>query len=256
MDKSEKWDNAAENFQQLFAGGQNEYNRKLLSFLEEKNMLRAGEKVIDIGCGVGKYGQYFALRGCDVTLADISGKMLEFAEKNMSQYDTPWRTIKCDFAEITAEKLTDRGKYALAISTFCPAVCDTATVRKFSEITDGWCFISRFFEWEQPERDALFKEMGIAPKSLHFDGKEDCESLLRSVKEAGFKPQTEYVDYCWSDERTVDGMTAYICDRCYEPDEVSEELRAKIKSAAESLADKGIIKDSVNTKVMWLYWKA
>ncbi len=255
MDKSEKWDKAAAHFQQVFAGGQNDYNRKLLTFLEEKNMLRAGEKVIDIGCGVGKYGQYFALRGCDVTLTDISAEMLGFAVKNMSQFDTPWRTIRCDFAEIEPEKLTDCGKYSLAISTFCPAVCDAATVRKFSAITDGWCFVTQFCEWEQPERDALFAKMGIAPKSLHSGIREDCEKLVRCVYEAGFEPQLEYADYCWCDERTVDEMTAYICDRYYETGEVSDELKEKIKAAAEYLADEGIIKDSVNTRVMWLYWK-
>ena len=255
VDKSEKWDNAAVYFQQVFAGGQNEYNKKLLMFLEEKNMLHPGDKVIDVGCGVGKYGQYFALRGCDVTLTDISAKMLGFAEKNMARFDTPWRTIQCDFAEIDAEKLADRGKYALAISTFCPAVCDTATVRKFSEITDGFCFVSRFCEWEQPERDALFNAMGITPKSPHSDGNEDCENIIRCVSEAGYAPQLEYVDYCWSDERTVDGMTAYICDRYYEPGELSEEFRLRLKAATEKLADNGIFKDSVNTKVMWLYWK-
>ena len=255
MNKSEKWDNAAAHFQNVYAEGQNEYNKMLLAFLEETEMLRPSDRVIDIGCGVGKYGRSFAMRGCDVTLSDISEKMLEFAAQNMAEFDTPWRTIRCDFAEVDPRELTEGGKYTLAISTFCPAICDVNTVKKLSEITDGWCFLARFSQWEQPERDELFNAMGLSPKSPHGEGKDDCANVIQSISRAGYVPQVKYVDYCWSDDRTVDEMVSYITDRYYEPGEVTEEFRRRLSIAVAALSKDGIFTDSVNTKVAWIYWK-
>ena len=56
----EQWDNVAEDYQRVFTLGQNDYNRSLLQFLEKECGLRPGIRVIDVGCGVGKYGVYFA----------------------------------------------------------------------------------------------------------------------------------------------------------------------------------------------------
>ena len=89
MEKTEKWDSVAANYQKVFALGDNDYNAKLIAFLLDNDMLHPGDRVMDMGCGVGKYGKVFASLGCDVTLADISAKMLGFAAQNMAEYKTP-----------------------------------------------------------------------------------------------------------------------------------------------------------------------
>ena len=58
--EKQKWDDAALNYQDVFKLGINEYNARLLRFWQEKGMLFPGCRVIDIGCGVGKYGTYLA----------------------------------------------------------------------------------------------------------------------------------------------------------------------------------------------------
>ena len=86
----EKWDQAAVDYQRVFTLGLNEYNASLMRFWQEEGMLFPGCRVIDIGCGVGKYGTYFAELGYDITLTDISGKMLQHARENMAKFTTPW----------------------------------------------------------------------------------------------------------------------------------------------------------------------
>ena len=82
----ETWDRAAGDYQDVFRLGLNDYNASLLHFWQEEGMLFPGARVIDIGCGVGKYGTYLAELGCDVTLTDISGEMLRHAKGNMAKY--------------------------------------------------------------------------------------------------------------------------------------------------------------------------
>ena len=90
----ENWDRMAGDYQAVFRLGLNGYNEGLLRFWHEQGMLRPGFRVLDIGCGVGKYGTYLAELGYDVTLTDISGEMLRHAGENMAKYGVPL-TLKC-----------------------------------------------------------------------------------------------------------------------------------------------------------------
>ena len=154
-DERAKWDEAASEYQSVFRLGLNDYNAALLRFWQENGMLTPCCRVIDIGCGVGKYGAYLAGLGCDVTLTDISENMIAHACENMAPYKTPWRAVCCDFNEISGREEAFAEGFDLAISTMSPAIHDAATVKKMSRMTRSWCFTANFYEWRQPLRDAL-----------------------------------------------------------------------------------------------------
>lgn len=254
MEKTEKWDSVAANYQEVYSLGGNDYNTKLIGFLLDEGLLRPKDRVIDMGCGVGKYGRVLAGMGCDVTLADISPKMLEFAAQNMAEFETPWRVMQCDFDEMSVEAVAEGGKYDLAISTMSPAIHDVETVRKFSLITKSWCFLAAFSQWSEPDRESVFKLMGTERQAFKSSVKTECAELIRSVSAAGFTPLVKYVDYCWSDERSVDEAVRYIQNRYFEPDELNDELCANLTEAVSRVAVNGVFTDRVNTKVAWIYW--
>ena len=103
MQDIKKWNEAAADYQKVFLNGISDYNRQLLGFLADEGMLRPGCRVIDVGCGIGKYGTYFAAMGCDVTLTDISPGMLKLAEKNIFA-----AMYKC--AQLTNDHLISLGR--------------------------------------------------------------------------------------------------------------------------------------------------
>ena len=252
----EAWDRMAENYQAIFRLGLNEYNEGLLRFWHEEGMLRPGFRFLDIGCGVGKYGTYLAELGYDVTLTDISGEMLRHAEENMAKYSTPWAVYRCDFNEITGREEVFAKGFDLAVSTFSPAVHDTETVRKMSDMTRSWCFLARFQSWEQPFRDALMLEMGIEPKQAFDDLKGDVASMIQAISAAGYTPLVRVVDYNWSDRRTPEQMAAYLRRSYFAEEAEVDRLCSEALSAAAKLSDEsGFVDDSVNTKVAWIYWK-
>lgn len=250
-----RWDQVAGHFQSIFRMGINEYNASLLRFWAEEGMLFPGARVIDIGCGVGKYGTWFAELGCDVTLTDISSEMLRYASENMAKYETPWTTYQCDFREITGDESVFLKKYDLAVSTMSPAVNDVETVRKMSVMTSGWCFLSRFFSWSQPFRDLLVTELGLKPRQMHRDLEEDCSQLISNVKDAGYRPNVRYVNYDWEDHRTSEQMADYLLANYF--DELEQDRYSKkLLRLAEKHADvNGLVTDAVNTQVAWISWK-
>ena len=254
---TESWDRAAPDYQRVYRLGLNEYNSELLRFWEESGMLFPGARVIDIGCGVGKYGTWLAELGYDVTLTDISGEMLRHAKENMSGYSTPWAVYQCDFNEVTGQEPVFAGGFDLAVSTMSPAIHNAETVKKMSAMTRGWCFLARFSQWEQPFRDQLMRRMGMEPRPLHTGLKEDGDAMIRAVREAGFTPQVRHVDYNWSDRRTPEQMADYLYRRYFSEDADAEEKGVAALSAARDLADAdGFVRDGVNAKAVWIWWNS
>ena len=220
-------------------------------------MLFPGARVLDIGCGVGKYGRVLAELDCDVTLTDISGEMLRLASENMVTVKTPWTVVLCDFNEVTGREPDFAAGFDFSICTMSPAVHDAETVRKMSVMTRGWCFLARFSDWEQPFRDLLMSRMGVTPRSPHTDLKEDCFAMLRVIREAGYAPQVKTVEYSWSDDRTPEQMADYLSRRYFSGEPEAESLRARALELSRAFAvPDGFVRDSVNTKVDWIWWKA
>ena len=56
--------------------------------------IKPNDKVLDLGGGPGKYSLYLAERGCDVTLADLSPKNVDFALKKAKELGLPLKGCK------------------------------------------------------------------------------------------------------------------------------------------------------------------
>lgn len=252
-----KWDSAAADYQNVFRLGINEYNAAQLSFWKERGMITPGCRVLDIGCGVGKYGVYLANIGCDVTLIDISAQMIERARRNMAAFKTPWQALCCDFDEVTGTEEVFAPGFDFAISTMSPAIHDVTTVRKMSRMTRSWCFITRFYEWQQPLRDKLLAAVGLVPRpAFERDLKADCLEITNAVKKAGYTPIVDYVDYCWSDTRTVEEMADYMRRNYFADRQDADALCAKMCAYLREICyNDGTVSDAVNTKVARIYWK-
>ena len=255
MNTAQKWNEHAADYQKVFQIGMNDYSKKLITFLLENDMLRPGCRVIDVGCGVGKYGTYFAALGCDVTLTDISPKMIDLAKENMSRFDTPCTTLVCDFHQVDPAHPAFEKGFDLSLCTMSPAIQDVDTVRKFSDMTHGWCFHTHFVAWEEPIRKAFYEKIGVAPEQDMNHFSQHIETVCAAVRELGYEPQICEVPYHWSDDRTPEDAVRYLFMRL-DNVEITEELRKKALEAARELCNEdGIFVDAVNTRVAWVWWK-
>jgi S-adenosylmethionine-dependent methyltransferase len=58
--------------------------------------IKPKDKVLDLGGGPGKYSLYLAERGCDVTLADLSQKNVDFALSKAKELGLPLKGLQAD----------------------------------------------------------------------------------------------------------------------------------------------------------------
>lgn len=254
MDTAVNWDREASKYQDVFERcGSNDYNKNLISFFINELGLEAGQRVIDIGCGVGKYGTMFAALGCNVSLTDISSEMLRHAKENMASYPVEKSFLCCDFNDVSLDEPFFKDGFDLAISTMSPAIHDENTLRKMSAISRGWCFTSNFCDWQQPARDRYYKLLGTAEehtRNVPLMNDRISESI-QIIKSLGYEPYTRVVDYNWTDLRTPEDAVKRLSGEDLPPAEFERNLNI-VKSLC---SEKGEFVDTVNTRVTWLYWK-
>ena len=256
MTTTEQWDRVSDSFQESFCRGLNEYDTKLIEFLKENEMIFPGSSVIDIGCGVGKYGNVLAKCGCEVTLTDISEEMTLRAQENLEASGSEcWSVYTRDFEEIPLDDPMFGLGFNLSMSTMSPAVYNFDTIKKMTDISNSWCFVSRFSRWNQEMRDRLFDKAGVVTASSMDKLSDDIANIIQCVSRAGYLPMVKYIPYVWEDVRTPDEEIRYLLNRYDFPDQDMAEVESKLRSAISELLDEdGMFHDIIHTQTAWIYW--
>lgn len=256
MNNTEHWNQAADSFQCSYRRGLNDYDRHLLEFLKDHGMVYPGAQIIDIGCGVGKYGAALAAEGCEVTLCDISEAMIDHAKANLQDLeDSCWVAQVRDFDEIPLDDPLFGLGFHLAMSTVSPAIHDYDTVKKMSDISNAWCFVSRFARFSASARDRLIEYAGVLHEPVMDKISEDVANIIQCVSRAGYLPMVKYVPYLWEDLRTPEDQVNYLLRRYRFPDQDPEDIREKLLRAISGFLDEdGYFHDAVQTQVAWIYW--
>lgn len=79
----------------------------LTTYMMDK-YIRPGDRVLDIGGGPGRYSVYYAQKGCEVTLVDLSEGNIEFAKKMAQEKQVPLRAVAKNCLELAQ---LDLGEY-------------------------------------------------------------------------------------------------------------------------------------------------
>ncbi len=64
--------------------------------------IKPNDKVLDLGGGPGRYAVYLAERGCDVTLADLSQKNVDFGLAKAAELGLPLKGLQVDSRDLSA----------------------------------------------------------------------------------------------------------------------------------------------------------
>ncbi len=62
--------------------------------------IKPGDKILDIGGGPGRYSIYYAIKGCDVTLVDLSPENVKFALKKSKEMNVNIKAVQGDARKI------------------------------------------------------------------------------------------------------------------------------------------------------------
>ena len=72
---------------------------RITTYMMDK-YIKPGDRILDIGGGPGRYSIYFAKKGCDVTLIDLSSENVKFALGKAEEMSTNIKAIHGDAREV------------------------------------------------------------------------------------------------------------------------------------------------------------
>lgn len=76
--------------------------------ISKKLDVRKGQRVLDIGCGVGRWGEYLLEKGCHYVGIDGSHKMISLAMENLKEY--PDKNLRTAFFQDLMDALEKMGE--------------------------------------------------------------------------------------------------------------------------------------------------
>lgn len=251
---AEFWDTRADEMTRHICGAFDTRKDELLNFFTARNILNAETKILDIGCGPGRYSSAFAKNAKQVTGIDISAKMIQYAEQNTASelmchvyYETAaWESVDLDARGW-------RNEYDLVFASMSPAICGVDTLLKMCEASKGYCFMSGLIEKNDEIGDQLYRAMyGEHPprrgRHLYY--------ALNILFLSGYYPEIIYHDTNLELVLTVEQAVETYCTELRRLKPVSTDMQKQIADYLGSVAnDDGLITGKSRTKLAWIFWK-
>lgn len=206
MLRKQYWDFRAKDYNEVTSDKLEPEQEKqnLISFFLKEGIIHPDSRVLDLGCGPGKFTQVFAPHVKEIIGIDISENMVEYAKKNNSSYKNAYFMIM-DWGK---DSISELGTFDLVFANMCPAIYDIHTLSKMNSVSHGYCYYSHFSARSNnigDDLDLLFKikhtfsripnmfsylwEKGYRP-TVHYEEK-GSESKL-SLQDAFIYYQKEY----------------------------------------------------------------
>ena len=127
----------------------------LIRSLLEQKIITPQSRVLDLGCGPGRFSRAFAPYVQEVVGIDISEEMLHYARKNNEDFSNT-HFFATDWAK---DGMTHLGTFDLVFANMCPAVYDIDTLKKMNAASHGFCYYSHFAAHQFHRIPLMFQQL-------------------------------------------------------------------------------------------------
>lgn len=257
-EQEEFWNYRAAQFNQQMEDEEHlERVTKLMAWLKGNNALQSPGRILDIGCGSGKYAIPFAQAGHEVVGIDISSAMIQYAKENADKYGVKERTqFDCDiWEELDVEKAGWTGAFDLTFASMTPAIRNEAALDKMIRCSRGGCFLSSSVSKHEPiaERLRALLQMN-KDQNFHM---QRIYAVFNILWLKGYFPTIFYVDSSWENqftlEEAIEHFRLFLRINPVDDPQLDQIIASTLQEMATEQADH-LIRQEVHTKVAWLYW--
>lgn len=165
--RPDRWDKLSKEFSQGWRGLQqaDPMRDEMLLLLKERGILREGIKILDLGCGTGRFAIPFAQAGALVTAVDVSEGMLHYLrEETPPEVASRIIPLHLDWLSADIDQMGFRSAFDLAFAHMTPAVSGPESFLKFISTSRHWCAMAA---WSGKRRQNTAEEVW-----RHLTGKE------------------------------------------------------------------------------------
>jgi SAM-dependent methyltransferase len=247
------WDAAASN--QVFFQPTSWEEDPFLQQIQREVHLSPEMKVLDIGCGGGRYALALAERVGHVVGIDVSPKMIENAREWAEKMGVT--NVEYRVGDFPLMKRVDiPGSFDLIFAHMTPAVMDMedfALLRSFAGDKDTSFYIVKPLKRKGHVDETILVRLGREIKEEKFDAL--TEEMFCRLWEEGLMPSIVHRKDRWTSEKTVDESMEWIFERLKAYQNIGEEKRETVRGYLEDMAQEGLIKEEVDVIITTLGWK-
>ena len=244
------WDSMAGQFREYEIPGNESL---LIKIIERENMVQPNSRILDVGCGTGRYSAALSEKALSVTGIDLSPKMIEFGRENIEKLVIKNVDLICsDWSEFDTLENGFESSFDLVFAHMTPAVSDARTFEKMIRCSKNYGIMFKPTRRTDEISDEIMKMAEIDRNTLGRD-----ESILYAFGMLwlmGYKPKLEYEEQEWNMKKSFEEACGMYINRVKTYKNISKDEEVKIKHFLRSKLKDGFIEDKVNTTISVLYW--
>ena len=246
----EWWDSIAADFSKH--GLPTSESSLAMRIIERERIPLENARVLDVGCGSGRFSVALGRRGAIVTGTDISPKMIGYARQaaegmpNIAFSNDDWHAMN----------LNDKGwekRFDLVLANMTPAIADAVTFKKLSDASSGWCVFVKPSRRENSLLDPIHELIGAPRDTKGLD--DTIVYAFEMLWRDGLSPKIDYTPEIWHNKKPLEEAVLQYTKRIESHQQLDAAQRAHIKQYLSDKADKdGFVEETTTTTIVAMYW--
>jgi SAM-dependent methyltransferase len=225
-----------------------------MGLIERHGMCPPDARVLDVGCGAGKYAVALSKTGASVTATDFSENMIACAKERAAQHNANISFSHDDWDNVD---ITSKGWYKYYDFVLCslnPAMCNEIALRKAVDICKGWLLITMpCRRTSDTITDKLCGRLGFDNEATKAD--QFIKLAFSLLYDMRFSPRLEYDEVCWDSKKPLDKALSYYTDRLESRCELNMHQKSIIKDYLTEIAEDGIVREKTDVMITAVFCK-
>ena len=225
-----------------------------LAIVRENTMVDASSRVLDLGCGSGRFALWFARNCAQVTGIDLSEKALKTARSAAESEGLPnLKLVADDWHSLDLETYGWEHAFDLVFCNTSPAVQSAETFEKMLRAGRNWYFMSKPTHRAENTTRYLCRELQI--DHWHRPFEYDMMYAYDWLYMEGYEPKVNYIHEDWKRQWTVEQASAYYTAWLMTNYGLAPERRDEVCRALKKIAVDGEIREQDTAVISVLYWQ-
>ena len=244
------WDSAAEGFGKAAIPDENNFTMQLIA---QNNMCPPGSRVLDVGCGAGKYAIVLASTEAEAVIAtDFSSKMLAQAEQNAARYGVGSIAFsQDDWSQVDIAAKGWQKAFHFVLCSMTPAVFNDTTLQKAIDACSGWLLITKPCRRTNSVIDALNEHLELDPAGGSADS--FIPLAMGKLWNMGALVQLSYDKQVWSNSKPLEEAADYYTNRLQISNTLTAAHKTALRKYLTGIAENGIVTEETHTTVTAVY---